>query len=420
MKCVRVLVCIAAIVLVVPLAARAGWTLPHYDAELNPVIDGLPKEFRWQVHMNAGTSTVPTIDGSTLFVAGNDGGVYAFNLYTGSFKWRTGLPNDVMTPPIAYKGVVIVGVGGSTSSVWRPPNHIVVGTNGDEIAGLRERDGAILWKYALRGTGMPGGIMVNGAYIHHDGAGDVVALDWRTGKLLWRRNMVSAAAMSAIAPAQQGRLLLSAGVAPAEIFALRPNGLPVWTHTLPHRASGVADTPIAGDGDDYACTMYLEPASRASAFVYVDRDVTQHVIALHAATGRVRWDVVLERGVLRTKNWAAIPMLARGRIYIGSELKPYVHALDESTGRQIWKRRLDGLDQSAGVAKDGVLYLGDSSGVMWAFNAATGAVIGAKRFPNGFRVGSPIIVGHTLIVGSNTGYVFAVPLNDILTSHDAA
>lgn len=419
MKCARVLSWIAAIVLVAPLAARAGWTLPHYTAELNPVVDGSPEEFRWQFHMNEGTSTVPTIDGSTLFIASNDNGVYAFDLYTGRFKWRTDLPNDVMTPPIAYKGVVIVGVGGSTSSVWHPPNHIVVGTDGDEIAGLRETDGAILWKYPLRGTGMPGGIIVNGTYIHHDGAGDVVALDWRTGKLRWRRNVVSAAAMSAIAPAQNGRLLLSAGVAPAQIFALRSDGSTAWTYPLPQRASGVADTPIASDGRDFACTMYLVPQNSAP-FVYVDRPVEQHVIALHADNARIRWDVVLERGVLRTKNWAAIPMLADGRVYIGSELRPYIHALDARTGRLLWKRRLDGLDQSAGVVKDGVLYTGDSSGMMWAFNAQTGAVIGSKRFADGFRVGSPIIVGHTLIVGSNTGYVFAIPLNDVLTSHDAA
>lgn len=404
---------------IAPLAARAGWTLPHYAPDLNPVIGSSPAEFRWQARMNGGTSTVPTVDGSTLFVASNDHAVYAFDLFTGARKWRTELSNDVMTPPLVYKGVVIVGTGGSTSSVWHPPNHIVVGTKGNEIAALRERDGALLWTRPLRGTGMPGGMLVRGMYVHHDGAGNVLALDWRTGKLRWQRHVVSAAAMSAIAPAANGRFLLSAGVAPAEIFALRTDGSSAWTYRLPRRASGVADTPIASDGRNFACTMYLEPQG-AAPFVYVQRHVVQHVIALHADTAKLRWDTVLERGVLHTKNWAAIPILADGRIYIGSELRPYVHALDARTGKLLWKRRLHGLDQSASVLKDGVLYTGDSSGVMWAFNAASGAVIGSKRFPDGFRVGSPIIVGRTLVVGSNTGYVFAVPLNDILTSHDAA
>lgn len=418
MKLAHVLAASLLLLASLPIAAFADWTLPHYTAELNPVLNGSPDEFRWQFRMNEGTSTVPTIDGSSLFVASNDNGVYAFNLYTGAFKWRTDLPNDVMTPPIVYKGVVVVGVGCSTSSVWQPPNHIVVGTDGNELVGLRESDGAILWKHPLRGTGMPGGILVNGVYIHHDGAGDVVALDYRTGKVRWQRNMRTAAAMSSIAPADNGRLLLSAGVAPAEIFALRTDGATAWKHTLPRNASGLADTPIATDGNDFATTMYLTPQN-SEPFVYVDHPVVQRLIAFHASSGKPRWDVALEQGVLRTKNWAAIPILANGRIYIGSELKPYVHAINARTGRLLWKQRLHGLDQSAGVVKDGVFYVGDSTGMLWAFNAETGAVIGSKQFADGFRVGSPIIVGRTLIVGSNNGYVWAVPLNDLLTSHDA-
>lgn len=391
--------------------------LPHYSAQLNPVLSGFPAEFRWQFRMGDGTSTVPTVDGSTLFLASNDRSVYALDLFTGALKWHTPLANDVMTPPIVYKGVVIVGIGGSTSSVWHPPDRIVVGTGPNAIVALRERDGSLLWTYVLRGTGMPGGMLVHDLYVHHDGAGDVVALNWRSGRLVWRRRMVTAAAMSAMAPGGGG-LLLSAGVAPARIFALHDDGSLAWSYPLPHRASGVADTPIATDGNDYACTMYLQPHD-GYPFVYVERPVVQHVIALHARSGARRWDRVIERGILRTKNWAAIPVLADGRIYIGSELQPYIHALDARTGRVLWKRKLDGLDQSAGVVKNGVLYVGDGSGMLWAFNAANGAVIGAKRFPDGFRVGSPIIVGRTLIVGSNGGYVFAVPLNEVLTAHEA-
>lgn len=399
----------------VPVVALSQWTLPHYTAQLNPVLPNPRAEFRWQFRMDDGTSTVPTVDGSTLFVASNDRSVYALDLYSGARKWRTPLANDVMTPPIVYKGVVIVGIGGSTSSVWHPPDRIVVGTGANAIVALRERDGSLLWTYVLRGTGMPGGMLVHGLYVHHDGAGDVVALDWRTGRLVWRRNVATVAAMSAIAPAGDG-LLISAGVAPARVFALRGNGSRAWTYSLAHRASGVADTPIATDASDFACTMYLDPAD-GNPFVYVERRVIQHVIALHALRGTLRWDIVIERGMLRTKNWAAIPILAGGRVYIGSELKPYVHALDARTGKLVWKRKLDGLEQSAGVVKDGVLYVGDSSGMLWALNAATGAVIGTKQFSDGFRVGSPIIVGRTLIVGGNDGSVFAVPLNDLLTSH---
>ena len=400
-------------------AIVAAWTLPHYTPQLNPVVKDPHAAFSWQYRMSKGTSTVPSVDGSTLFVAGNDDNVYALDLYTGAPKWHTALGNKVMTAPIVYKGIVIVASGGSTSKVWDPPDHIVVGTGENAIYGLRESDGAVLWRYPLQGTGMPGGALVNGLYVHHDGAGNVVALDYRTGKLVWKRYVRSAAAMSAIAPAGR-RLLLSAGVAPTRVFALHENGKPAWSYDLPRGSSGVPDTPIATDARDFACTMYLVPQYANVKYVYVQRHVVQHLLALHAETGKKRWDAVLERGDLETHNWAAIPVLANGRIYIGSEVQPYVHAVDAATGRLLWKHRLGGLDQSAGVEKDGVYYVGDASGMLWAFNAATGQVIGTKKFRDGFRVGSPIIVGKTLIDGSNHGYVYAVPLNTILTSHDAA
>ena len=58
-----------------PLAAGAAWTLPHYTAELNPVLPGPPQQFGWQFRMQEGTSTVPTVDGATVFLASNDNSV---------------------------------------------------------------------------------------------------------------------------------------------------------------------------------------------------------------------------------------------------------------------------------------------------------------------------------------------------------
>lgn len=370
--------------------------------------------------MQKGTSTVPTVDGNTVFVASNDRHVYALDLQSGKLKWSAPAEDEVMTAPLVYKGVVIVATGNSTSTVWDPPAHIVVGDGDNRIIALRERDGKRLWSYPLAGTGMPSGAIVEGLYVHHDGAGDIVALDPRTGKLRWKKNIRSAAAMSAIAPAAHG-LLLTAGVAPPQIVAVhRENGAIAWKHALPAASSGATDTPIASDGNAYACSMYLVPDDPGRTYTYVDVPVTQHAVALDARTGKQRWDVPLESAVLHTKNWASIPVLAHGRIYIGSELKPYMHALDAANGKLLWRRRVDGLVQSASVYKGGVLYFGDSSGMLWALDAANGAVLGAKRLPDKFRVGSPIIVGKTLIIGSDSGVVYALPLASITASHDDA
>lgn len=398
----------------------AVWTLPHYNPQLNPVLATPEIAGTWTFQMQKGTSTVPTVDRNTVFLASNDRHVYALDLRSGKLKWRAAAEDEVMTAPLVYEGVVIVATGNSTSTVWDPPAHIVVGDGDNRIIALRERDGKRLWSYPLAGTGMPSGAIVEGLYVHHDGAGDIVALDPRTGKLRWKKNIRSAAAMSAIAPAAHG-LLLTAGIAPPQIVAVhRENGTVAWKHALPAASSGATDTPIASDGDGFACSMYVVPNDPGRTYTYVDVPVTQHAIALDAHTGKQRWDVPLESAVLHTKNWASIPVLAHGRIYIGSELKPYMHALDASNGKLLWRRRVDGLVQSASVYKDGVLYFGDGSGMLWALDAANGAVLGAKRLPDSFRVGSPIIVGKTLIIGSDTGCVFALPLASVTASHDDA
>ncbi len=56
---------------------------------------------------------------------------------------------------------------------------------------------------------------------------------------------------------------------------------------------------------------------------------------------------------------------------------------------------------------------------MRAVDTKTGRAIGDKKMPSGFNVGSPIAVGQTLIVGSRTGSIYAVPLSEIRMHHDA-
>ena len=70
------------------------------------------------------------------------------------------------------------------------------------------------------------------------------------------------------------------------------------------------------------------------------------------------------------------------------------------------------------VLKDGRLYFGDLARYLWSLDAKTGKVIGAKRMGSGINVGSPIIVGKTLVVGSRTGSLYAVRLSDIDAGKD--
>lgn len=118
------------------------------------------------------------------------------------------------------------------------------------------------------------------------------------------------------------------------------------------------------------------------------------------------------------RNEAAIPLLTRGTLYMGSSLAPYVHAIDPRSGSVRWRFRAHGPVKGGIVELGGVLYFGDFGGYLWALNAERGTVIGARKMRVPFNVGSPVIAGQTLIVGARDGTLFALPLAQIRSGRD--
>ena len=95
-----------------------------------------------------------------------------------------------------------------------------------------------------------------------------------------------------------------------------------------------------------------------------------------------------------------------------------MHALDATSGMLVWETPTHGVVKGGAVDVDDVIYFGDLGGYLWALNAKTGRVVGSKFMHTAFNVGSPIVVGQTLIIGSDTGSVVAVPLEEIRVAHD--
>jgi outer membrane protein assembly factor BamB len=84
----------------------------------------------------------------------------------------------------------------------------------------------------------------------------------------------------------------------------------------------------------------------------------------------------------------------------------------------LWETPTRGVVKGGIVDVDDVLYFGDLGGYLWALDAKTGRVVGDKLMHTPFNVGSPIVVGTTLIIGSDTGSVIAIPLEKIRKSLD--
>lgn len=387
---------------------------------LNPQHDAtLPGNLRvsWRVQTDGGYSSSPAVAGNTVYIGNNKGSLYALDVATGRVRWRYHVAAALMSNPLLWNGLVIAGEG-NQQWVWGNAYHkIIVGTKDNALLAVDAASGRLRWKLKLAGTGMPTGAIVGGTLLQHNGAGLLSLVDPDNGSVRYTLDLRSGANMSAILPLANGRIATSGAFENRVEQRNAANGALIWSRWFPEEYWGVADCPYATDGRAIYCD-YVAPAPGTSKVFHAGRIAVEHAIALSLDDGHVLWDASLESGPVPVWNRAAIPLISGGTLYVGAANSPNVHAIDVANGRPRWHVRVAGPVKSGLAQKDGVLYFGDFAGYLWAVDEHSGRVIGKLNAHVQFNVGSPIIVGRTLIVGSNTGAVLAVPLDDIRFSRE--
>lgn len=400
-----------------------AWDQFRHGGGLNDVVvnPNVPIGLSWRFSgPRKGTSTSPVVAGSTVLIASNDHFLYALDAATGAQRWRWKGDNEVMSAPVYRDGLAFVGTGDADSPVWDPPFYNLVGMRANDLNAVDLRTGKTVWTFALNGSGMPMPALSGTQLLHLDGSGVLLALDARSGAYRWRRLFYSNFSMTAVLLA--GGLAYFGGRFPNAVYAVRArDGQTVWQHGFSARDGAFDDCPLATDGSQIF-GMYSRPLDpNPKRFIIAGLRARQHVYALDARTGRLRWDAALTvTGVEPPYNESAIPMYAGGTLYDGSPLAPTVTALDARTGRQRWSLRVSGPVKGGFALRDGVLYFGDLSGRLWAVDAVRGRVLGSVQTDLKFNVGSPIVLNGSLLIGSAEGPVIAVPLDAIRASRSVA
>lgn len=407
-----------AMLFVVTLAAasrpEAAWTQFRVDGSHEVAIDR-PVTAKWTAVTGGPISDSPIVVGTTLYVGNNHGYVDAIDVGSGRILWSRHLSNAVMSQPLYYNGMLIVGLG-DEQSYGSAPSTVYVGRGPSGLAALDPATGTTRWETNVAGSAMPTGAIIDGMLIEHNGAGWITAIDPANGKIVYARNLHSIASMTAILPTTDGNFV-TIGVLSNSVFKLRTkDAATIWQTNFSEQGSGHGDCPPASDGHLMVCT-YVMPVPPAT-YTLPGTPAVERAYALNLTNGEKVWDVALQRGVLPQRNEAAIPLLVGGVAYFGSAIAPYMHAVDVKTGRVLWQTKVRGPVKGGVVSANEHVYFGDLTGHLWSLDQKTGAVVGSKRMNSGFNVGSPIIVGSTLFIGSKTGSVYALPLRDIDNSHD--
>jgi outer membrane protein assembly factor BamB len=355
------------------------------------------------------------VDG-TLSIGNNNGALYALDSATGQVLWTARVPNPLMSAPLVFGDLVIVGEGDPTSRTSSPSEPVMVGQGPSALIAFDRFSGEIRWQAPLSGSAMPTPAIIDGILVHHDGAGWISGLDPATGQKRYARSIGSMASMTAMLPVGNGDYV-TMGVGSNAAWRLHADdGTLVWRSPFSKGASGIGDCPPVSDGTRVFCD-YVSPVFPDTSTVIGNLTV-QRVYALDLSSGAPLWDVALESGSLPIRNEAAIPLLAHGLLYLGSAIAPWMHALDATSGMLVWEMPTRGAVKGGIVELDGTMYFGDLAGYLWALDARTGRVVGDKLMHTPFNVGSPIVVGQTLVIGSDSGSVIAVPLDDIRNAHD--
>jgi polyvinyl alcohol dehydrogenase (cytochrome) len=153
---------------------------------------------KWVFTTAGDVSATPTVAGGTVYAPDWGGKLWAVDAKTGKKVWSrsvsdyNGVPNEVSrTSPAYWHGELVIGTGLQASA----------NLSGAYAVGINARTGAELWHTQVESqpmaiiTGSPSvdhGIVYIGVSSKEEGAtsfsfrGSVVALDARTGKILWK------------------------------------------------------------------------------------------------------------------------------------------------------------------------------------------------------------------------------------------
>jgi outer membrane protein assembly factor BamB len=367
----------------------------------------VPARVKWEYASPEGRSitATPAVVGDRIYVATEDGFAVALDQETGEEIWR----RDILYPSDSTPAVV--------------EDMVIVAVRPGVVTALNKDTGETVWSTPLNAPVFASPIVINGSvYI---GAGDrmVYAIDVSTGEKRWEFEVsdwiVASVAYGAVEDKESVVVVSQDGVVnvidtktglkrfvydagrpiqggPAiygDMAYVGNNGGSLWAFdrtaiTYPFEraiwfwkinfaAWGILDRLPQQKGTVWGRNLRSEisgtPAvAHDTVFAHTSRG---KVVAMEAATGRTRWENDL--GTRLT----AEPIVAGETLLVGAQ-DGTVLGLDTNTGETLWKF------------------------VPWQ---AAGHPLGDPDSPTWAQInGNPIVVGDTMYVVSNDGYLYAI------------
>ena len=345
--------------------------------------------------------------GGTLYAVSFDQKLYALDPATGAIRWSQPSTNILMSTPVVSDGIVIVGSG--KDGFLRPKDAVsqVWGrAEGDEIAAFTT-DGRRAWNVHTVGDDMPSPGIDGSAVVFANGDAHAYGVDLHSGEHRWTTDLDGIPTMAS-ATIAGGRMYTS--ICHNAPYYCKTVALDVQTGKIvwSSNTGGSDCTPTVDNG-----LLFVESSTIDVAPYHTGGRVT--VNALDVRTGRNVWS--------RTYPPAPFTYIASSErqiaatsvnetLYQSITNLNRVVAFDERTGHERWTAHTSGNVKMSPVVANGRVYFGDTAGILYTVDAATGRILHTGSYLQSFSVSPPIIYGKTLFVADGN-MVLALPLETL-------
>ncbi|WP_297389511.1 PQQ-binding-like beta-propeller repeat protein [Acidiferrobacter sp.] len=352
-----------------------------------------------------------------VYVPDDNGFLYALDGSDGHMLWKFNALNQIMTTPLVAgrgaKKLVYVGGGDSNFSYTQAVKFghkgaaVVRGTDISGIYAVHAATGKLAWVYHTKGEDMPTPAIDGGMLVFGNGDGHIYGLNAATGKFKWRTPIKSFVSMSSATVYHN--LVIVGGTHPSALYAVNAKTGKLAWRTAPQAvfSSSMGDcAPAQSRG--IVVTQFERKAKGQRRAKSVE-------IALDAKTGKILWQTTLGVGKVPPRNKDAVPMIVGGAIYTGSPVTATAYAVQLKTGKVLWHTPLKIKMKAAPSVTGPDVIFPVGNGAIFVLNRKSGKVLSKyMTHHGGFGPQNGVVMGDTYLIGSNFGWMYALPVKTLL------
>ncbi len=347
---------------------------------------------RWKLATGARVTSSPAVSNGVVYVVSYDGNLYAADASAGTLKWKFATQGERRFAGTHLHGVLPVAermpdpfnVFLSSPAV---SNGVVYFGSGDGyVYAVDAASGSLRWKYQTGDVIHASPAIADGVVYIGSWDSWFYALNAATGTLKWRfktgedpdiHNQVGIQSSAAVADG-----MVYFGCRDSKFYALdAQTGAQKWS--FDNHGSWVVSSPAVRDGK-----------------VYFGTSDSKRIWALDAKTGATVFELPVRWYIFGS------PALAGHWLYVGN-WDGTLTAVDLNTKKSAWTFQSDGsrAHLPAYLKPDGTI---DFAGKHFEPFYDTMVALVEKQFILGAILSSPVIVDHTLYIGSADGNLYAL------------